>query len=148
MQATCCCMFTSCRTHVNTFMHAHINAAVTSQLHAQLHISHRYTTPHFMPLANYTCECLQCIQDVFMCMLLVLTVCMMASFMHGACVCATTCMWHACVRDSSMHHACGWHACMQCAACMCVWWAFTWHLGMPEGCIVLVPYLLQNCPTI
>jgi hypothetical protein len=23
MQATCCCMFTSCRMHVNTFMHAH-----------------------------------------------------------------------------------------------------------------------------
>jgi hypothetical protein len=45
-------------------------------------------------------------------------------------------------------HACGWHACMQCAACMCVWSAFKLYIGMPEGCVVLVPYLLENCPTI
>jgi hypothetical protein len=32
-------------------------------------------------------------------MLLGFTAHMMASFMHGACVCVATCMWHACVRD-------------------------------------------------
>jgi hypothetical protein len=64
-----------------------------------------------------------------------------------ACVCATTCMWHAPLRQECKCavyvHTRGWHACMQGAECMCMWCAFMWHIDMSGECIVLVPYLLQ-----
>ncbi len=58
-----------------------------------------------------------------MCMLLVFAVCMMASFMHGACVCALTCTWHACVRAASVQCMCmhvgDMHTCSVQHACVC-----------------------------
>ncbi len=57
--------------------------------------------------------------------------------MHPACVRS--------VHDDIIH---AWSMCLcndlQCAACMCVWFAFTWHIGMPEGFIVLVPYFVAK----
>jgi hypothetical protein len=60
-----------------------------------MHTSHKHTTPtHHAACKSHMCKFTVCIQDVFMCMLLVFAACMMAIFMHGACACATTCMWH------------------------------------------------------
>jgi hypothetical protein len=99
-------------------MQADINAALTQTNY--MHTSQRHTTPsHHAPRKPPMCMFTVCIQRVFMCLLLMFAACMMASFMHGACVCATTCMWHACVRDAivqcmSMHAVCGMHVCVVC----------------------------------
>jgi hypothetical protein len=130
-------------------MHAHIYVVLTQANY--MHTSQRHTTlPH-----HATCK-------PHMCMFTGHSGCV---YVHAACVCRmhygiihawSMCLCNylhvACLCQGCKFvvyvHACGWHACMQCEACMCVWYAFMWHIGMPGGCIVLVPYLLQNWPTI
>jgi hypothetical protein len=81
--------------------------------------------PHTMPLASRTCVSLLC------------------TFRMCLCAWQYSCMEHvlvqllACgkpaggVQGAVYVHACGWFSCMQCVACMCVWCAFMWHIGMP-----------------
>jgi hypothetical protein len=147
MQATCC-MFMSYRIHVIfSCMHTlmlHSHKPITCTLHTGTLHSHImpqtaivYVKSAFRVCLCACCLCLQCAWWHHSCMehlFVQLLACgMPVSGMQVWSVCA--CM-------------CGWHACMQCAACMCVWCAFMWNIGMPGGCIVLVPYLLQNLPTI
>jgi hypothetical protein len=132
-------------------MQAHVNVALTQVDYK--HASHRHTTPpHHGPRKPPICMFTVCIQRVFMCLLLVFAAYMMASFMHGACVCATTCMWHACIRDAIVQcmsmHVGGMHACSVWHAYVCGVHSCGIYIGMPEGCIVLVPYLLQICTII
>ncbi len=125
MQATCCCMFTSCRTHVNTFMHANIML----QSHKPITCTIAYfTLVHYSPL-HATCK-------LHMCMFTVHSGCV---YVHAACAhCVHDGIIHAwnmclcndlhvacCVRDASVHCMC---MCVVYCICMCVWWAFMWHL--------------------
>jgi hypothetical protein len=78
MQATYFCMFTSCKT---LSMNAQINAELTQAIY--MHTSHKHTTPtHHVACKPHMCKFTVCIQDVFMCMLLVFAACMMPIFMH------------------------------------------------------------------
>ncbi len=86
-------------------LHSHNNAALTQAI--CMHTSHKHIAPtHHAACKPHLCKFTVCIQDVFMCM---------AIFMHGACACSTTCMWHACSRDANVQCMCmhvgGMHAC-------------------------------------
>ncbi len=97
-------------------MNEKINAALTQAIY--MHTSHKHTTlTHHAACKPHMCKFTVCIQDVFMCMLLVFAACMMAIFMHGACACSTTVLacgmhvggMHACsVRHA---HVCSVHSC-------------------------------------
>ncbi len=121
MQATCCCIFTSCRTHVNTFMHAHITAAVTQAnymhnctLHTgtllptscHLQTAHVHVYSAFRMCLCACCLCSQCAWWHHSCMEHVfvqgLACGMLVSGMQMCIVFA--CMWVACI-----HAVCGIH---------------------------------------
>ncbi len=133
----------------NTFMHAHINVAgkqANYMYNCTLHTGTLHPTSCHLQTAHVH------VYSAFMMWLSACCLCSQCAWWHHSCMEHVFVQWLAggmpvsSVQCMCMHV--GGMKCMQCAACMCVWSAFTWHIDMPEGFIVLVPYLLQNCPSI
>ena len=123
-QATCCYMFTSCRTHVNTFMHAHINAAgkQANYMHnCTLHTGTLHPTSCHLQTAHVH------VYSAFRMCLCACCLCSQCAWLHHSCMEHVFVQWLACgmpVSGMQVCSVCGcmwvaWNACSVQHACVC-----------------------------